>query len=262
MRVTICLNGATSRNLIAAAVFALAPSFAAPAFAAGFPGAFWTQSGRDMSGVDGTYSQGFFRQGALIGNPAGLPLQAYARLNWRMRSINADYFNSYTPYAGAMVSSRYLDAGVEFGSPHYSGRSAGNKDHSVFINWFRYLGLKSWSKTSLVKALPLSSWGTAAYDLSGENGSSTLGWVKLEADVLWMPKDWMAGPFISYDWRLRSHRAEYFNYSAPSLGFVVDNREVQFGIKYSWRDYPLLKHKDKGPEIFISIYHPWDLKLY
>ncbi len=227
--------------------------------AAGLPGAFWTESGRDTQGMDGSYTQGFVRQGVELARPLGGKLQAYGRYNWRLRSVDKDYFNSYTPYAGAMLSFKYVDVGAEFGWPHYTGAANGNKDYSVFANWFRYIGLKEWNKDALVKALPLSTWGSAAYDLSNQNGPSTMGWVKLEADLLWLPHDWMAGPFVSYDWRLRSHNPDYFDFSAVAAGACIGNGEMRLGAKYAWRDYPKLGRNEKGLQLFLNVYKAWDL---
>lgn len=240
----------------AAALLCLLPLCAG---AGSYPGAFWTQTGRDMSGIDGTYTQGMLRQGVELARPGGLPLQAYGRYNWRLRGINKDYYNSYTPYLGAMISSKNIDAGVEFGRPRYTGLAVGDKDHSVFVNWFRYWSLKRWNEAAAIKALPLTTWGSAAYDLSGRNGSSTLGWVKLEANTFRLPLGLMAGPFISVDWRLRTHNADYFDYSAASAGLMAGNAEIQLGLKHSWRDYPRLNRGDNGLELFLSVYKPWDL---
>ena len=250
------MKGTLKLNSAAAALLCLLPLCAG---AGSYPGAFWTQTGRDMSGIDGTYTQGMVRQGVELARPGGLPLQAYGRYNWRLRGINKDYYNSYTPYLGAMISSNYIDAGLEFGRPRYTGLAMGDTDHSVFVNWFRYWSLKEWKETDAVKALPLSTWGGAAYDLSGRNGSSTLGWVKLEAHTFRLPLGWMAGPFVALDWRLRTHNADYFDYSAVSGGLMAGGRHVQVGLKHSWRDYPRLNRGDKGFEIFLSIYRPWDL---
>lgn len=227
---------------------------------AAYPGAFWTSSGRDTSGTEGTYTQGMVRQGAELLRVGGLPLQVYGKYNWRFRNVNKDYYNSYTPYAGAMLSFKYAEVGAEFGWPHYSGIANGTKDHSIFANWSRYWDLKKWDKADFIKALPLSTWGSAAYDLSNENGSSTLGWAKLKADVLWLPHNWMAGPFLSYDWRLRTRNADYFNFSGVSSGFEIGNETAQLGAKYAWRNYPKLSRSDRGVEFYFTLYKAWDLR--
>jgi len=217
-------------------------------------------SGRDTSGIDGTYTQGMVRQGAELLKAGGLPLQAYGKYVWRLRTLNKDYYNSHTPYVGAMLSSKYADVGAEFGWPHYSGIANGARDYSIFANWSRYWSLKEWSKSDLIKALPLSTWGSAAYDLSNENGSSTLGWAKLQADVFWLPHNVMAGPFLAYDWRLRSRNADYFNFSGVSAGFEAGNDVVQLGAKYAWRNYPRLGQSSRGLEFYITLYKAWDLR--
>ncbi len=228
---------------------------------AGYPGAVWMNSGRDMSGIDGTYTQGMVRQGVeLLQLSGGQPLQVYGRYNWRLRSINQDYYNSYTPYVGAMLSFKYVDVGAEFGWPHYTGLSNSSKDDSLFVNWSRYWGLKEWRKSDFIKALPLETWGSVAYDLGNQNGSSTMGWVKLQADTFWLPHNVMAGPFVSYDWRLRTQNSEYFNFSAVSAGFEIGNDFAQLGTKYSWRNYPKLKTSDHGLVVYINVYKAWDLK--
>lgn len=228
---------------------------------AGYPGAVWMTSGRDTSGIDGTYTQGMLRQGAaLLRLKGGQPLQVYGKYNWRLRNMNRDYFNSYTPYLGTMLSFKYADVGAEFGWPRYTGLSTGNRDHSLFVNWSRYWSLKEWRKSDLIKALPLSTWGSAAHDLSNQNGSSTIGWAKLRADFFWLPRNFMAGPFVSYDWRLRNRNAEYFDLSEVSSGFEIGNDVVQVGAKYAWRHYPKLKRSDRGTEFYITVYKAWDLK--
>ena len=233
--------------------FALSPS--------GYPGAVWMLSGRDFSGIEGTNTQGMVRQGVeLLRLKEGQSLQAYGRYNWRLRSVNKDYYNSYTPYAGTMFSFKYADVGAEFGWPRYTSLSNSRKDYNVFANWFRYWGLKEWRKSDFVKALPLSTWGNASYDLLNQNGSATMGWVKLEADLFWLPRNYMAGPFASYSWRLRSRNADYFNFSEVAAGFEIGNGVVALGTKYTWKQYPKLRERGRGLEAFLTIYKAWDLK--
>lgn len=227
---------------------------------AGYPGAVWINSGRDTSGIDGAYTQGMLRQGIEImrlGN--GHPLQVYGKYNWRLRNMNKDYYNSYTPYLGAMLSFKHVDVGTEFGWPHYTGLSNGSQDRSVFASWFRYWSLKEWRKSDLIKALPFSTWGNAAYDLGNQNGSSTMGWGKLQADVFWLPHNIMAGPFVAYNWRLRTRNADYFNLSGASSGFEIGNDIVQIGAKYSWWHYPKLHEQARGMEYYITLYKAWDI---
>jgi len=70
-----------------------------------YPGAAWMTSGRDSNGVDGTNTQGMVRQGVeILRLESGQPLQIYGKYNWRFRNVNKDYFNSYTPYMGTMLS--------------------------------------------------------------------------------------------------------------------------------------------------------------
>jgi hypothetical protein len=227
----------------------------------GYPGAVWMYSGRDTSGIDGTNTQGFVRQGVeVLRLNGGQPLQVYGRYNWRLRNINKDYYNEYTPYVGTMLSFKYVDVGAEFGWPHYTGRSSSNKDRSLFTNWFRYWDLKEWRKADFIKALSLSTWGNVAYDLGSQNGSSTMGWAKLKADLFWLPHHFMAGPFAAYDWRLRSQNAAYFNLSEVSTGFEIGNDDVQLGAKYAWRHYPKLGQQDRGMECYITVFKAWDLK--
>lgn len=227
----------------------------------GYPGAVWMYSGRDTSGIDGTNTQGFVRQGVeLLRLDGGQPLQVYGRYNWRLRSVNKDYYNEYTPYVGTMLSFKHVDVGAEFGWPRYTGLSNSNKDYSVFANWFRYWDLKEWRKADFVKSLPLTTWGNAAYDLGNQNGSSTQGWAKLKANLFWLPRNYMAGPFAAYDWRLRSQNADYFNLSEVSTGFEIGNDDVQLGAKYSWRHYPKLRRQDRGMEYYITVFKAWDLK--
>jgi hypothetical protein len=159
-----------------------------------------------------------------------------------------------------MLSFRYADVGAEFGWPRYTGLANGSQDYSIFVNWSRYWSLKEWSKSDFIKALPLSTWGNAAYDLGNKNGSSTMGWAKLRADVLWLPREYMAGPFIAYDWRLRTRNADYFNFSGVSAGFEIGNDVVQLGTKYSWSDYPKLNRQDRGMSYYITLYKAWDLR--
>ncbi len=260
MRTFISLNHGTTRCISLFACLAFSASTASAFSPAGYPGAVWMTSGRDATGIDGAYTQGMVRQGVEIMRPAGQPLQVYGKYNWRLRNINKDYYNSYIPYAGAMLSLKYMDIGAEFGWPHYTGLSTGNRDYSVFVSWSRYWSLKEWKKSDFIKALPLSTWGSAAYDLSNQNGYSTMGWVKLQADLFWLPHNFMAGPFAAYDWRLRTRNADYFSLSEVSSGFEIGNDVVQLGAKYAWRDYPKLKQQDRGMEYYITIYKAWDLK--
>lgn len=227
----------------------------------GYPGAVWMLSGRDFSGIDGTNTQGFVRQGVgLLRLEGGQSLQAYGRYNWRLRNVNQAYYNSYTPYAGTMFSFKYVDVGAEFGWPRYTSLSNSSKDYNVFASWFRYWGLKEWRKSDFIKALPLSTWGNASYDLLNQNGSATMGWVKLEADLFWLPRNYMAGPFASYSWRLRNRNADYFNFSEAAAGFEIGNGVVELGTKYTWKRYPKLHERGRGLEAFITVYKAWDLK--
>ena len=246
-------------GLLFCLLFACSPCFAfSPA---GYPGAVWMNSGRDTGGIDGTYTQGMLRQGAEVLRLAGgQPLQVYGKYNWRLRNVNKDYYNSYTPYLGTMLSFKYVDVGAEFGWPHYTGLSNGSQDYSLFASWSRYWSLKEWRKSDFIKALPLSTWGNAAYDLGNQNGSSTMGWAKLQADVFWLPRNIMAGPFLSYDWRLRTRNADYFNLSGISSGFEIGNDAVQLGARYAWRNYSKLGRQDRGLEFYITVYKAWDLK--
>lgn len=245
--------------LFSCLAFPCAPGFAfSPA---AYPGAVWMMSGRDTNGIYGTNTQGSVRQGVeLLCLDGGQPLQVYGKYTWRFRNINKDYYNSYAPYLGAMLSFKFVDVGAEFGWPHYTGLSNGSQDYSVFANWSRYWSLKDWRKSDFIKALPLSTWGSAAYDLSNKNGSSTMGWVKLQADVFWLPHNIMAGPLVSYDWRLRTRNADYFNLSEISSGLEIGNDVVQLGAKYSWSHYPKLNQQDRGMYYYITIYKAWDLK--
>ncbi|MCX5784444.1 MAG: hypothetical protein NTX59_02015 [Elusimicrobia bacterium] len=245
--------------LFSSLLFANGPGFAfSPT---GYPGAVWMLSGRDTSGIDGTNTQGMVRQGVeLLRLSGGRSLQVYGRYNWRYRNINQDYYNAYTPYVGTMFSFKRLDLGAEFGWPRYTALSNSSRDYNIFANWSRYWGLKEWSRDSLIKALPFSTWGNASYDLGNQNGSSTMGWAKLEADLFWLPHNFMAGPYASYNWRLRTRNADYFNINEVCAGFEIGNGEIELGTQYAWRRYPKINQRDRGLELFITIYKAWDLK--
>lgn len=227
----------------------------------GYPGAVWMLSGRDTSGIEGTNTQGIVRQGIeLLRFGGGESVQVYGQYNWRFRTLNADYYNSHTPYVGAMFSSKYGDIGAEFGWPHYTAKPVSNKQYDVFVSFFRYWTLASPPKGALLKELPFSVWGNASYDLLNKDGASTLGWAKLEAHLLWLPGNWMAGPFASYNWRFRTRNADYFDMNGLCAGLRIGNGDVEIGTQYAWRQYPRLDEGSRGLEFFINIYKAWDLK--
>jgi len=201
------------------------------------------------------------RQGVeLLRLDNGQKLQVFGQYSWRYRNVNQDYYTAYTPYAVVVYSFKYLDVGAEYGWPRYTGKSNGDKDADVNAAWFHYLDLKPWNEASLIKAMPLSTWGVVAYDLINKNGSSTMGWVKQQVDLLWLPNNYMAGPFFSYDWRLRTRNADFFNYRGVSAGFEIGNGVLTLGAKYSWRSLPKIRQRDRGIQLYISYFKTWDLK--
>jgi hypothetical protein len=218
-------------------------------------------AGREANGIEGTNTQGLVRQGVeLLRLDDGPGFQVYGQFNWRFRSINQDYYNSYTPYLGAMVSFKYIDLGMEFGWPHYTEISRELRSNDIFASWYRYWSLTEWRNDRLLKALPLSTWGNASYDLKNEDGSSTMGWIKLEADVLWLPHNFMAGPYVSYSWRLRTRNADYFNMQGVSSGLAIGNGSLSAGVEYAWQQYPELHRKTNSFQFYITYYTAWDLK--
>ena len=226
----------------------------------GYPGAVWMQSGLEGNGIEGTNSQGFVRQGVELERfSGGQSLQAYGQYNWRFRSINENYYNEYTPYVGAMLSFKHVDLGLEFGWPHYTELNQTLKSYDIYANWFRYWSLLPWRKDTFIKAMPLTTWGNLAYDLSNQDGSSTMGWLKLEADMLWLPGDVMAGPYVSYSWRLRTRNANYFNMQGVSAGLAIGNGDISVGAQYAWRQYPELHEQARSIELYVTIYQVWDL---
>jgi len=233
-------------------LFALTPT--------AYPGGIWMQSGRDTNLMDGTNAQGFVQQGVeVLRLDNGQRLKLYGKFNWRYRSLNPDYYNNYTPYIGADYTFKYFDLGVDFGWPTYTGISNINKDYSIYAGWYRYWSLKSWSTLDLIKALPLSLWGSASYDLAYNNGSSTMGWIRQDVSLLWLPHNIMAGPFAEFDWRLRGRNPDYFNYTAYSAGLMIGSDVLKFEAKYSWRSLPKLNRKDRGVQLIISLNKGWDL---
>jgi len=237
---------------------------ALPAYAyspTAYPGAIWTDTGRECNGVEGTYSQGFVRQGiewTRINNSIGI--QTYAKIGWRFRGIDKDYFNAYIPGAGVMFSWRDFDLGLEFSWPYYTERHEELKSNDVFFTWFRYVDLIDWDSGRLIKALPFTTWGSLAYDLLNQDGSSTLGWVKVEADFLLLPKNFRAGVYAAYNWRLRTRNDYYYNMHGPSAGVSVGNGVMSVGAEYALSSYTEKRTDTKSLNMYFRMFQPWDLK--
>lgn len=261
MRNWLYLNGKARKILILFSGLSFVCGYGFAASPVSYPGAVWMQSGTDGHNIEGANTMGFVRQGVGLKRfSGGQLLQAYGRYNWRFRSLNNDYYNAYAPYVGAMVSFKYVDLGAEMGWPRYTEIDRNMLNHSIFANWFRYWSLTDWRKDRLLKAMPLSTWGNVAYDLTNQDGSSTMGWIKLEADVLWLPHDFMVGPYVSYNWRFRTRNADYFNMQGVFSGIAIGNGYLIAGTQYAWRQYPELHRQTHSFEVFISLYKAWDLK--
>lgn len=226
-----------------------------------YPGAVWTDTGRELDGEEGTYSQGMVRQGVEWLKPTPeTGLQTYAQYNWRFRSKNEKYFNAWTPGVGIQLTSKYIGTGFEFSWPQYTELGESVKNYNVYINWFRYVDLMQWRDTGLIKALPLTTWGNLSYDLRNEDGSSAMGWLKLEGDFLLLPRNFRAGVYAAYNWRFRTHNDEYFNVHGPAAGISVGNGYMSVGTEYALNHYTERDTETKGMRVYFTLYQPWDLK--
>ncbi len=237
----------------------------ASAWRPGFPGAVWGSLSRGFDDTEGTGVQGWARQGVRwAGSPGGLSLNTYAVYNWRVRTLNKEYFNISGPSLLAALEKGSYSAGAEFAWLRYPELPLNTRNYSLFAGWFvsrdisKWTGLPSFG-ANIPIALPFAAWGKLTYDLQGEEGSGSQGWARQGVDWLALGRGWKFNTYAAYNWRLRSKNKQYYNVFGPSLGAVFKGRYFDVGAEYCWQRFPELGRSARTFNVSLGWYFSWDL---
>ncbi|HAH05352.1 MAG TPA: hypothetical protein DCM05_02325 [Elusimicrobia bacterium] len=247
-------------------VFASAPAGSETYSPEGYPGSTWGSLKRGSDDTEGTGVQGWARQGVRwVRFKGDVDMDTYAAYNWRVRNKNKTYYNTYGPSLIASLAKGPLTAGAEFAWLRYPDLPLDDNNYSLFGSWFSSWDVSKWtgkprlgSRAPL--ALPLSTWGKMTYDLHGEEGSGSQGWVRQGVDWAALGWGWMFHTYASYDWRLRSKNRQYYDVHGPSLAAVFKGKYFDVGSEYCWETYPQLHRTVKTLRFSLSWFYGWDLK--
>ncbi|MBI4350971.1 MAG: hypothetical protein HY550_05995 [Elusimicrobia bacterium] len=254
----------------AALAFLLACGALCPAARAsspdGYPGSVWGNFSQGSEKTEGAGTQGWARQGvrwARLGKD--LDLNTYAAYNWRVRTRNRTYYNTSGPSLIAAAEKSGLSAGAEFAWLRYPGLSASVRNYSLFAGWYASRDLAKWTGLPSIGphaplALPFSTWGKMSYDLHGEEGSGSQGWLRQGVDWFAPLRGWKFRTYAAYNWRQRNKNGRYYDVRGPSLGAVLSGRHFDLGAEYYWQRFPGLRRSDRTFSGFLSWYYNWDLK--
>lgn len=233
---------------------------------AGYPGSVWGNFSQGSDKTEGTGAQGWARQGLRWARFGGdLDLSTYAAYNWRVRTRNKTYYNTSGPSLIAAAEKGAFSAGAEFAWARYPGLAETFSNYSLFAGWYvsrdisKWTGLPSLGSRAPL-ALPFSAWGRMTYDLHGEEGSGSQGWVRQGVDWLALGRGWKFRTYAAYNWRQRTKNRRYYDVRGPSLGAVFNGRYFDLGAEYYWQRFPGLRRSDRTFSGFLSWYYSWDLK--
>ena len=241
------------------------PGGAAAYSPAGYPGAVWGGISRGP-GTEGSGTQGWARQGVRWASFGGkLNLDTYAAYNWRVRTENKTYYNTYGPSLIAELGAGPFSFGAEYGWLRYPEQSANIKYFSLFAGWYDTRDISKWTGLPYLGshaplALPFSSWGKFSYDLQGAEGSGSQGWVKQGVDWFYFGRGLKFNTYAAYNWRVRTKNKQYYNVHGPSLGAVFSYKYFNLGAEYSRARFTQLGRTDKTFNIFFNWFYGWNLK--
>ncbi len=232
---------------------------------AGYPGSVWGSLTRGDDDTEGTGVQGWARQGVRwVRFPGALDLDTYGVYNWRVRTRNKTYYNTHGPSLIAAIEKGPFSVGAEFAWLRYPDQPLNAKNYALFAGWYASQDVSKWTGSPSAGgyeplALPLSLWGKMSYDLHGEEGSGSMGWVKQGVD--WFSLGgWRFNTYGAYNWRLRSKNRTYYDVYGPSVGAVFRRRYFDVGAECYWQRFPQLYRTARTFNISLGWYYSWDLK--
>lgn len=233
--------------------------------AAGYPGAAWGGISRGFDGLEGTGTQGWVKQGVKWFSFSGADFLTFAEYSWRLRTKNNTYYDVVGPGLNASLKKGPFEAGLDTSWLRYPERGESVNSSSLYGGWYYSRDIYSWTGgaaagESSPKALPLSTWGRFNYDLHGEEGTGSQGWVKQGADWFSFGGGWVLNTFAAYNWRLRSRNRTYYDALGPSLGVNISRGGMDLGLEYLWQRFPKLGVSTKTAGIYLKWYYSWDLK--
>jgi len=255
--------------LLFSAVVALLALSGRPAAAyspLGYPGSMWGNFYREFDGLEGTGIQGHVTQGVdWFKLPLGVTCDTFGGYNWRFRTLNKDYFNAHGPEVGMVLKKGPIGVGADFVWLYYPELRRTSRDFAFFADWYetwniaKALGAPSWHGHA-VRGLPLTTWGRMSHDLNATEGQGSQGWVK--QGIHWIDLPYKVGlvTYGSYNWRVRSKNRPYYNTHGPSAGLSLEQRYVNLGLEYAWRNFPELQRSTRSLQLYLTWYFDWDLK--
>ena len=254
----------TIRRLIASALTAAGLFFGdsrAQAYAPeGYPGAVWGNASREFSGLDGTVTMGWVRQGVdWFHLPGDIPVKTMASYRWRIRSLNRDFYNSNGPGLGVEAEIGPADLGVEGRWIRYPERDRNFREAEAFLGFYKqwYPGGRD---LGTVLGLPFSIWGKLTHDFEGEEGPGAMGWVRQGVEWFRLPGDIVFKTQGSYNVRFRGENRRFYDTHGPSLGVEFSRSPFDLGFQHDWRTFPELKRSTKSFQVYLSWFYAWDLK--
>ncbi len=252
--------------LLALLLWGLPPGRAMAYAPAGYPGASWGSLTRGDGDTEGTGAQGWVRQGVRWARfKGGVDLDTYAAYNWRVRTENKTYYNTYGPSLIAAFERSPFSAGAEFAWLRYPDQPLDSRNYSLFASWFasrdvsRWTGMPSLGSHAPL-ALPLSLWGKMSHDLHGPEGSGSMGWVKQGVEWFSLGRGVRFVTVASYNWRLRTKNNKYYDVYGPSVGLLLKARTFDLGTEWHWQKFPQLYRTARIFNISLGWYYGWDMK--
>ena len=103
----------------------------------GLPLSTWGRMSYDLEGLEGAGSMGWVKQGVRwLELPHEAGLVAFASYNWRLRSLNHQYYNSHGPSLGVEVSQRYASLGIEYDWRAFPALNRSTRSLQLYLTWY------------------------------------------------------------------------------------------------------------------------------
>ncbi len=227
----------------------------------GLPGSAWGNATYDADGISGAGTMGYINQGIdWTTLPGGVTLNTFAEYRWRLRTKNNALYNSTGPAIGLELRKSYFKLGIDYFWEHFTETGETSNNREIYFDWYYGWDLKRFLVSSYFIGLPGSTWGHLTYDVTGINGSGTMGYVNQGIDWLKLPGGVTLNTFAEFRWIGREKNTEFYDSSGPAVGVELRKWMFRAGADYYWQRYPGLKLTSDHMQYYITWYYSWDLK--
>ncbi len=229
----------------------------------GLPGATWGQVTHSVSGITGSGSMGWVRQGIdWFVLPGDIVFDTYAEYRFRQRSDEKLYYNTHGPVVGVEFRKDFLTVGAEYYRERFSELGETSRNKEVYATWYYdwQLGGERLKELLNVQAFPGSTWGRLYHDTDGITGSGGIGWINQGIDWFTIPGDIVVNTYAEYRYRGRSKQELYYDAQGPAVGLEFRKSYFRLGVSYYWERFPELGERSNTAEYYFNWYYDWDLK--